>query len=104
MFMPPCTCVLSPLTSACPSPLPSGSQDPASVYNLRGMLCRKERAFPKALRYLSTAIAAAPRIARLYYDRAQAYLDMALWPEVRGSATRGGAGRGGGSGLCHATA
>lgn len=57
-------------------------QDPASVYNLRGMLCRKERRFQKALRYLSMAIASAPRIARLYYDRAQCYIDMALWPEV----------------------
>ncbi|GLI66721.1 hypothetical protein VaNZ11_010659 [Volvox africanus] len=57
-------------------------QDPASVYNLRGCLARKERQFSAALRYLTRAVRKSPGEPRFYYDRAQCYLDMALWPEA----------------------
>ncbi|GIL60895.1 hypothetical protein Vafri_15714 [Volvox africanus] len=57
-------------------------QDPASVYNLRGCLARKERQFSAALRYLTRAVRKSPGEPRFYYDRAQCYLDMELWPEA----------------------
>ncbi|GLC44661.1 hypothetical protein PLESTM_001626900 [Pleodorina starrii] len=57
-------------------------QDPASVYNLRGCLARKERQFPAALRHLTRAVRRAPGDPRFYYDRAQCHLDMGNWPEA----------------------
>ncbi|KAG2482512.1 hypothetical protein HYH03_018557 [Edaphochlamys debaryana] len=57
-------------------------QDPASVYNLRGCLARKERQFPSALKYLTRAVRRAPGDARFLYDRAQCYCDMGRWPEA----------------------
>ncbi|KAG1660734.1 hypothetical protein FOA52_003043 [Chlamydomonas sp. UWO 241] len=50
-------------------------QDAASIYNLRGLLTRREKQLPKAAAYLSRAVALAPDEARFLFDRSQVHME-----------------------------